>query len=114
MASTPLVPIVSGFNLTTSFQDLYLVSEDLARIGIDAATFNNYSVNNVTITIRLVQSITGDIFDEIITTEIIRAGKNFLAPGIIGQAIITGGIIQVKVSANDSVNANITATTVKV
>jgi hypothetical protein len=110
MASNPLINAVSGFDLTTSFQDLYTVPSNKSRAGIDAATFNNYSALNVTITIRLIQSGTGDIFDELVTTETIRAGKNFLAPSIIGQALISGGKIQVKVSANSSVNANITVT----
>ena len=112
MASTPLVPLVSGFDLTTSFQDIYTVPADKSRAGIDAATFNNYSSANVTITIRLIQSGASDIFDEIITAETIRAGKNFLAPAMIGQALITGGVIEAKVSVNNSVNANITGTTV--
>lgn len=110
MASNPLVPAVSGANLTTSFQDLYTVPDDKSRIGIDAATFSNYSSANVKITIRLVQSGSGDVFDELITTETIRAGKNFLAPGIIGHALITGGVIQAKVDANGAVNGNITVT----
>lgn len=110
MANTPSIPIVSGFDLTTSFQDLFLVGSGITRIIVDAATFNNYSSANVTITIRIAQSGTTDIFDEIITTETIRAKKNFLAPSMIGQAIGTAGVIQAKVSANSSVNANITAT----
>lgn len=112
MASTSLTPVTSGFDLTTSFQDIYTVASGVSRAGIDAATFNNYSSSNVTITIRLVQSGTSDVFDEIITTETIRAGKNFLAPAMIGQALVSGGKIQAKVSANSSVNANITATEV--
>lgn len=110
MASNPLVQLADGFALTTSFQDIYTVPSTKSRAGIDAATFNNYSSANVTITIRLIQSGSGDIFDELITNEKIRAGKNFLAPGIIGQSLITGGKIQAKVSANSSVNANITGT----
>ena len=110
MASNPLINAVSGFDLTTDFLDLYEVSSGKLRAGIDAATFNNYSSANVTITIRLVQTGDGDIFDELVTEETIRAGKNFLAPAIIGQALVFGGKIQVKVSANNSVNANITVT----
>lgn len=109
MASTPLVP-TGGIDLTTSFETLYTVPVNKARAGIDAATFNNYSSSNVTITIRLVQSGSGDVFDELVTTETIRAGKNYLAPGIIGHALLTGGTVQAKVSANSSVNANITVT----
>ncbi|MEE9119187.1 MAG: hypothetical protein V3U02_11440 [Calditrichia bacterium] len=110
MASTPLVPAANGIDLTTSFQDLYDVPLGKSRAGIDAATFNNYSSNNITVTVRLVQSGAGDIFDEIITEETIRAKKNFLAPAMIGQALLSGGKIQAKVSANNSVNANITVT----
>ena len=110
MASNPLINAVSGFNLMTSFQDLYTVPSGKSRAGIDAATFNNYSAANVTITIRLIQSGSGDILDELVTTETIRAGKNYLAPSIIGQALEAGGKIQAKVSANSSVNANITVT----
>jgi len=110
MASNPLVIAASGVDLTTAFQDVYLVPSDKARAGIDAATFNNYSSSNVTITIRLVQSGADDVFDELVTAETIRAGKSYLAPSIIGQSLQTGGIIKVKVSANSSVNANITVT----
>jgi len=110
MSSNPLTPAVSGFDLTTAFQIVYTVPSDKLRAGIDAATFNNYSASNVTITIRLTQSGSSDIFDEIITTETIRAGKNFLAPALIGQSLVSGGVIKAKVSADDSVNANITVT----
>ena len=110
MASNPLIPVVSGFDLTTDFQDVYTVPSDKLRVGIDAATFNNYSSVNITITVRLVQLGDGDVFDEIITNEVIRAEKNFLAPAMIGQALISGGKIQIKVSANSSVNAQITVT----
>lgn len=110
MASNPLINAVSGFDLKTSFKDLYTVPSSKLRAGIDAATFNNYSSSNVTITIRLIQSGSSNVFDELVTTETIRAGKSYLAPPIIGQALISGGKIQVKVSANNSVNANITVT----
>lgn len=113
MASTPLTPATSGFDLTTSFQDLYEVPENKSRAGIDAATFNNYSSSNVTITIRLIQSGDGDIFDEIITEETIRTKKNFLAPSMIGQYLLSGGKIQAKASAAGSVNANITVTEIE-
>lgn len=110
MASNPLINAVNGFDLTTIFQNLYAVPSGKSRAGIDAATFNNYSSANVTITIRIVQVEPGDIFDELVTNETIRAGKSYLAPPIIGQALGLGGVIQVKVSADDSVNANITVT----
>jgi len=114
MASNPLINAVSGFSLTTEFQTLYAVPSGKSRAGIDAATFNNYSTANVTITIRLVQDELSDILDELVTEETIRAGKSYLAPPIIGQSLINGGKIQVKVSADNSVNANITVTEIDV
>ncbi len=112
MASTPLTPAASSIDLTTAFQTIYTTPSNISTTGIDAVTFNNYSSSNVTITVRLIQIGTSTLFDEIITNETIRAGKNFLAPAMIGQALRTGGKIDVKVSANSSVNANITVTEV--
>ena len=112
MASTPLTPIGDGFDLTTSFQDLYTVPADALRAGIDAVVFNNYSSANVTITIRLIQSGSGDVFDEVVTTRVIKALKNFLVPEIIGQSLLTGGKLQAKVSADDSVSGKLTVTEV--
>ncbi len=110
MASTPLTPIGNGFDLTTSFQTIYTVPDDKNRAGIDAIVFNNYTDIKQTITIRLSQSSTSDIFDEVVTERPIRAKDNFLAPGTIGQALKTGGTIQVKVSADDSINGKLTVT----
>lgn len=110
MASNPLTPIGGGFDLTTAFQDIYIVPTNKLRAGIDAIVFNNYSLSNVTITIRIVQSGSGDVFDEVVTERIIRSKDNFLAPGLIGQSILTGGTIQVKVGANNSVNGKLTVT----
>ncbi len=110
MASTPLTPIGDGFNLTTVFQDIYVVPDDKTRAGIDAIVFNNYTATKRTITIRLVQSGVGDIFDEVVTEKPIRPKDNFLAPGTIGQALKTGGKIQVKVSADNSVSGKLTVT----
>ena len=110
MASNPLIPVGNGFNLTTSFQNIYTVPGDKSRAGIDAIVFNNYSTVNVTITIRIVQSGSGDLFDEVVTERIIRAKDSFLAPGIIGQSILSGGTLQALVSVNNSVNGKLTVT----
>jgi hypothetical protein len=110
MASTPLTPIGTGFDLTTVFQTIYTVPADKSRAGIDAIVFNNYSSTNRTITIRLIQDGSGDVFDEVVTDRTIRAKDNFLSPGLIGQALLTGGIIQVKVSANNAINGKLTVT----
>ena len=110
MASNPLIPVGNGFDLTTSFQDVYTVPANKSRAGIDAIVFNNYSSVSVTITIRIVQIIPSSIFDEVVTERTIRAKEPFLAPSIIGQSILTGGKLQVKVSVNNSVSGKLTVT----
>lgn len=110
MASTPLIPVGNGFDLTTDFQVLYTVPFNKSRAGIDAIVFNNYSSSNTTVTVRIIQSGDGDLFDEVVTERTIRAKDNFLAPGIIGQAIISGGTIQAKVANNNRVNGKLTIT----
>lgn len=110
MATTPLQPIVSGGNLTTSFQNIYTVPTDLDGIGIDSAVFNNYSSKSENYTVRLIQSGASTELNEIITQKNIRKLSNDLAPAMIGQALVKGGIIQAKASANDAINVNITAT----
>lgn len=110
MASNPLTPVGAGFDLTTVFKTIYTVPADKLRGGIDAIVFNNYSSTNKTISIRLIQSGTGDIFDEVVTDRTIRGKDNFLAPGLIGQALLSGGILQAKVSVNNSVNGKLTVT----
>lgn len=112
MATTPLTPIVSAFNLTTAFQNLFTVPANKKGIGIDAVVFNNYSVNSQTFTVRLIQDGTSTVLNEIITNEPVRKGGRDLAPAMIGQALSTGGIIQAKASSNDSINVNITATVI--
>jgi hypothetical protein len=112
MASNPLTPIGTGFDLTTSYTTIYTPNSGVNRGGIDAIVFNNYSGSNVTISIRLSQTDTTDLFDEVTTEKTIRSKDNFLAPGLIGQAIIFGGVLQAKVSANDSVNGKLTVTEV--
>lgn len=110
MASNPLTPVGEGFDLTTVFQEIFTPDEGADRAGIDAIVFNNYSSNNVTITIRLSQTSATDIFDEVVTEKTIRSKDNFLAPGLIGQSILFGGSLQVKVSANGAVNGKLTVT----
>lgn len=110
MASNPLTPIGEGFDLTTSFKTIYTVPDDVLRSGVDAIVFNNYSSGKVTITIRLSQTSSTDQFDEIVTEKPIRKKENYLAPSLIGQAIKTGGIIEAKVSADNTVNGKLTVT----
>lgn len=111
MASTPLTPIVSAFDLTTDWLTLYTVIAPLNRVGIDAAVFNNYSSNNVQFSVRIVQGGVASSLNEMITDKNIRAEGNDLAPAIIGQAISVGGIIEAKATVNSAVSVNITATT---
>ena len=111
MASTPLTPIVSAFDLTTSWETIYQVSDSLSRIGIDAAVFNNYTASNVSYSVRIVQTGAAGVLSEIITEKTIRAQGNDLASALIGQSVISGGIIQAKANVNSSVSASITATT---
>tara|TARA_R110000772_G_C13102263_1_gene419844 strand:+ start:273 stop:617 length:345 start_codon:yes stop_codon:yes gene_type:complete len=112
MATTPLQPIVFGGKLTTSFQDLYVVPAGKAGIGIDAAVFNNYSTSTATYTVRIIQAGASSELNEVITEKNIRAKANDLAPAMIGQALVTGGIIQAKASSNSAISVNITATIV--
>lgn len=110
MATSPLQPIVKAFDVTTVYQDAFIVPSDKLGIGIDAVVFNNYSTSSVTFSVRLVQSGTATVLNEVITEEPIRAKDNNLAPAMIGQALIKDGIIQVKASANNSVSLDVTAT----
>ena len=112
MALSPLIPIVSGFDLTTDWQVIYEAPGDVSRVGIDASVFNNYSAANVDFSVRLSQTEAGSQLGEVISNETIRAGKNNLASAIIGQAVASGGIIEAKASANDSISATLTATLV--
>jgi hypothetical protein len=112
MASSPLTPIVSGFQLTTAWQVLYTVPSGVLRLGIDAAVFNNYSVNNVEYSVRLSQDASGEQVDEVISNSKVRASGNSLGPAMIGQAVTSGGTIEAKASANNSIAVAITATIV--
>lgn len=113
MASLPLSPITSGFSLTTEWQQLYVVPDEILRAGIDAAVFNNYSSSNVEYSVRLTQDGTGEQLDEVISNTTIRAGQSNLAPAMIGQAITSKGAIEAKASANNSISATLTATLVE-
>lgn len=110
MATTPLVPIVKGKFLTTSWEDLHEVESPVNRIGIDAACFDNTSASNVTYDVRIVQDGTGSNNDSFINSKTIRANSNDLAPGIIGQAVQVNGKIQAKASVSNVVAVHITAT----
>jgi len=112
MATSPLTPIVSAFDLTTSYQQVYLVPSDKLGAGIDAVIFNNYSTGNIQFSVRIIQSGASGILNEIITDKNIRAEGNDLAPAMIGQALQTGGSIEVKASSNNAVSLSITGTIV--
>lgn len=110
MATTPLQPIVFNKSLTTDWVTLYTVPETKKGAGIDAVVLNNYTMTSQSYSIRLVQTGTPGDLNEVISEVSIRAKDNNLAPAMIGQALVKGGIIQAKASANDSININITAT----
>ena len=112
MATTPLQPIVSGFSLTTLWQDIYTVPLSKKGAGIDAVVLNNYTETSQSFSIRLLQSGLTSELNEIITDVNIRAKDNNLAPAMIGQALITGGVIQAKASLDNSINIQITATVI--
>jgi hypothetical protein len=110
MSTKPLQPIVFNFGLTTAWSTLYTVPSTAETIGIDAVVLNNYTTTSQTFSVRLVQSGVPNELNEVITDENLRSQSYSLAPAIIGQALVTGGVIQAKASANNSVNVNITAT----
>jgi hypothetical protein len=112
MATTPLTPIVFNKGLTTNWATIYTVPTGKEGVGIDAVVFNNYTETKQTFSVRLIQNGTPDDLNEVISFKNVRANGNDLAPAMIGQALTTGGIIQAKASANDSINVNITATIV--
>jgi hypothetical protein len=113
MSSSPLSPLVSEFDLTTSWQVLYQVPSTALRTGLDAIVFNNYSGANVTYSFRLVQSGGGGgSLSELITDKPIRAFSSDLSPAVIGQSILKAGVIEAKCSANSSVSVNITGTVI--
>ena len=110
MATSPLTPIVFGKGLTTVWVPIYEVPASKKGIGIDAVVLNNYTVTSQSFCIRLLQAGVSTELNEIITEVNIRAKDNNLAPAMIGQALVTGGIIYAKASANNSINIQITAT----
>lgn len=110
MAISPNSPIVSAFDLTTVYQELFEVPTTLSSISVTAAVFNNYSSSNVDFSVRIIQSGSGGDLNEIITERTIRAKNPDLASELIAQSIVGGGRIEAKASANISINVNITAT----
>lgn len=112
MASRPLTSAFSAFNLTTAWQTLYTSQGDVLRAGIDAVVFNNYTSSNATFSVRIVQSGTATALNELITDKDIRAESNDLAPAIIGQTIVKGGVLEAKASSSNSVSATGTVTEV--
>lgn len=112
MSTTPLIPIVKGVFLTTSWETLHTVSSPSNRIGVDAACFNNISSNSESYSVRIVYSDPAAVNNELITNKAIRAERNDLAPGLIGQSIDVGGSIQAKSSVDNTITAHITATEV--
>ena len=105
MASRPLTSAFSAFDLTTDWLTLYTPSGDALRSGVDALVFNNYTSTNQTFSVRIVESGTATILNELITDKKIRAFSNDLAPSVIGQAIVSGGVLQAKASTNSSISA---------
>ena len=73
-------PLVSGFDVTTSFSVLYTVTAPNSRVNINSAAFNNYGTANADLTVRITQSGTSDSYDEIVTEYEIRAKDNYLIP----------------------------------
>ena len=112
MATTPLTPIVSARGINNVWETIYTVPVSKKGIGIDAVVVNNYTATSQSYSIRLVQSGTPDSLSEVMTDVNVRASSNNLAPAMVGQALITGGVIQAKASAVDSLNITITATLV--
>ena len=108
MSVSPLTPLVNAVGLTTDWVDIYLAPAEVIRAGIEAATFNNYSAANVAYSVRILNSGFTGLFNELITDKTIRPGDNDLALGIVGQAVLSGGVIQAKCSVNNSVSVNIT------
>jgi len=111
MASKPLVSLVFATKITTSWQTIYTAPNGVDSVGIDASTFNNYTSTQTKISVRLIRSSTGDE-NQIISNQSIRGNDNFLSPGLIGQALVTGDQIQAMASNNDRITCFITGTEV--
>ena len=113
MANTPGIPIVSGFDVTTSFTTMYTSASNIRTV-LDSVTFNNYSDLTVELSVRIVQN--GDSsssLTELITNRKIRPGDSYLASELLGQSIGKSGTIEAKASTALSINANITATEIQ-
>ena len=110
MASNPLKSVTFAQELTTDYVTVYEVLTDVLRFGIDAVVFNNYTTSKKDVSVRFIRTGSGTLNDEVITNKTIRKEDNFLAPGMIGQGLVTGDLIQAKASANTSVTLFITGT----
>lgn len=111
MATNPGIPLFAGYSLNTGFSSVYIVPDNVSRVIIDAAVINNYSSSNITYSVRYSQIGTPtQEFNEIITNRDLRAGDNDGMALLIGQAIKSGGRIQVQVSALNSANLQMTGT----
>lgn len=111
MATTPLKSLVFAQKITTSWQTIYTAPDGVDSIGIDAATFNNYATSQTKISVRLIRTTT-DVENQIITNQSIRGEDNFLSPGLIGQALISGDKIEAIADDNDRITCFITGTEV--
>lgn len=110
MPIQPSIPVVQSFTLTTDFQEIYQVEPSILRFSIDAIVVNNYSDSSASVWIRITTPGGGADADEIVTERAIRAKENFLAPGAIGQGVLTGSVIEAKASVNDALSIRITGT----
>jgi len=114
MSTTPLTPIVFNFSVTTAWSTAYTVPDTSSSVGIDAVVFNNYTSNSESFSVRLIQAGVASELNEIITDKNVRKASNDLAPAMVGQSLVKGGRIEVKASANNAINLNITATLVSI
>ena len=110
MAITPSKPIVTAFRLTTAWQNVYEVGTSFSRVLLDKITVSNYSSNNVTYSVRIVEAEPSTIEGEIITDKKVKSKRADLAPELTVHALASGTKLQVKASDNDALNINITAT----
>lgn len=103
--------IVSNIDLAASIATIYTVPSTLNRVKIDAIAFTNHSASNVDLTVHIVPSgSSAATTNKIVSAKTIKAGASYLAPELIGQAVLTGGTIQAFASSASSVNCTITGT----
>ena len=110
MAISPSKPLVTAFRLTTAWQDVYEVGTSFSRVLLDKITVSNYSGANATYSVRIVETEPSTIEDEIITDKKVRSKRADLAPELTVHALASGTKLQVKASANDTFNLNVTGT----